>query len=61
MTFSPIIKRPRDIPKEPIKKEMKSYCPSYFMRIIRGLMAFATSFDPWERQTRNALKTIKYL
>jgi len=61
ITILPNTTRPSAIPQEPTKKLTQSGQPSTFMTTMSGLIALATSLDPWARQTKNALVTINHL
>ena len=61
MTFSPYITNPKAIPKDPSKYEIQTGYFSIFIKTIRGLIAFPTSLDPCERQTKKSETTIKHL
>ena len=61
MTFLPRSRRPTAIPIEPIKNEIQSGFPLFFIRMMRGLMAFATSFDPRATHMNRELRIPKNL
>ena len=61
ITILPNTRRPRAIPQDPMKKLAQSGQPATFMTTMSGLIALATSLDPWARQTKNALVTISHL
>lgn len=61
ITLLPRSRRPTAIPMEPIKNEIQSALPLFYIKMIRGLIALATSFDPRATHMNRELRIPKNL